>query len=375
VDANDIHAVVVPKWGLTMEEGVLTAWHVAEGADVAVGDALVDVETSKISNALEAHHAGVLRRQIGRVGETYRCGTVIGVIASPHVPEEEITAFVARQARAVAPLADQSTPAPQSAELDGRRLRFLTCGADGVPILFLHGLGGDLNNWLFVQPALSASRATYAVDLPGHGGSSKDMAGIECLAGVAELLLAFLDHLASTRVHVVGHSLGAAIGIILASRHPERVQSLTLLGPAGLGVTPTPQFLEGLVAAKNRREVSTLLKMFLADERRLTRDMIEEFLKYKRLDGVEEALRRYADFLSNVGSELPAAVAKLETPIHVIWGSRDGVIPFPGARDLPANIVLTLLEGEGHLPHLEKSTEIVAVIERVVTAVERREHR
>jgi pyruvate dehydrogenase E2 component (dihydrolipoamide acetyltransferase) len=367
MENKEIHAVVVPKWGLTMEEGLLAAWHVVEGAHVAVGDVLADIETSKIANALEAHHGGVLRRQIGRVGETYPCGAVIGIIAAAGIPEEEITAFAARHSQAPAPQAGQASAVPQVLELDGRRLRFLGLGEAGTPILLLHGLAGDLNNWLFVQPAISQGRATYAMDLPGHGGSSKDMSGIEDLADIAQLSAAFLDSLAIKQVHVVGHSLGAAIGILLASRHPERVQSLTLLGPVGLGVPPAPEFLEGLVSARNRREVSALVKMLLADERKPSSDMIDNLLKYKRLDGVEAALRRYAELMAAAGPALPAAVAEIKTTVHAIWGSRDRVIPPPAAGDLPSNVVLTVLEDAGHLPHLEKSTETVAVIERALS--------
>ena len=46
---------------------------------------------------------------------------------------------------------------------------------EGPPIVFIHGFGGDLNNWQFNQEALAERHATYAIDLPGHGGSSKDL--------------------------------------------------------------------------------------------------------------------------------------------------------------------------------------------------------
>jgi pyruvate dehydrogenase E2 component (dihydrolipoamide acetyltransferase) len=366
MECKQIYAVVVPKWGLTMEEGLLAAWHVAEGAQVAAGDVLADIETEKIANALEAHHAGVLRRRIGSVGERYPCGAVIGIIAAPGVPEAEITAFAAEHSQAPAAQPGEAGAVPQLIELDRRRLRFLTLGTGGVPILFLHGLAGDLNNWMFVQPALSQARATYALDLPGHGGSSKDMSGIQDLTDVADLSLAFLDRLAIGQVHVVGHSLGAAIGILLASRHPERVQSLALLGPVGLGVPPAAKFLEGLVSATSRREMSALTQTLLADERKPTRDMIDDLLKYKRLDGVEAALRRYAELMAIAGPSLP--LAGIKTTVHAIWGAGDRVIPPPAAADLPPNVVLTVLEGAGHLPHVEKSAETVAVIERVLSS-------
>ena len=80
---------------------------------------------------------------------------------------------------------------------------------DGPPIVFVHGFGGDLNNWLFNQEALAERHTTYAIDLPGHGGSSKDVgagdlgthdggAGGDCM-----------DALEIARAHLVGHCWAA----------------------------------------------------------------------------------------------------------------------------------------------------------------------
>ena len=60
----------------------------------------------------------------------------------------------------------------------GRRIRYLALGeGEGVPIVLIHGFGGDLNNWQFNQEALAAGRPTYAIDLPGHGGSREPAPG------------------------------------------------------------------------------------------------------------------------------------------------------------------------------------------------------
>ncbi|MCY4393972.1 MAG: acetoin dehydrogenase dihydrolipoyllysine-residue acetyltransferase subunit, partial [Rhodospirillaceae bacterium] len=56
-----IYAVTLPKWGLEMTEGTVAAWHVGEGATVASGEDLVDIETDKIVNTLESEAGGLLR--------------------------------------------------------------------------------------------------------------------------------------------------------------------------------------------------------------------------------------------------------------------------------------------------------------------------
>ena len=52
--SEQITAILMPKWGLSMKEGTLAAWHVEEGAEIAPGDEIMDVETDKIANVVEA---------------------------------------------------------------------------------------------------------------------------------------------------------------------------------------------------------------------------------------------------------------------------------------------------------------------------------
>ncbi|WP_341727915.1 2-oxo acid dehydrogenase subunit E2 [Brooklawnia sp.] len=90
-----IQAITLPKWGLTMEEGLLGSWHVAEGATFKEGDSLCTVESSKITNELSASFDGVLRRRIGKEGETYPVGALLAVSAPAEVSDAEVDAFIA----------------------------------------------------------------------------------------------------------------------------------------------------------------------------------------------------------------------------------------------------------------------------------------
>ena len=89
-----INAVTLPKWGLEMTEGTVAAWHVKEGETVTSGADLVDIETDKIVNTLEAEAGGLLWRA-APAGETFPIGALIAVIADPTVSPAEIDAFVA----------------------------------------------------------------------------------------------------------------------------------------------------------------------------------------------------------------------------------------------------------------------------------------
>ena len=92
--SNEIKSIQMPKWGMEMSEGEITAWHVQIGAQVNADDDLVDVETSKIINTVTAAHSGVLRAIVAQTGETHDVGALLGVLASAETSEAEIQAFI-----------------------------------------------------------------------------------------------------------------------------------------------------------------------------------------------------------------------------------------------------------------------------------------
>lgn len=147
-----ITPIVMPKWGLSMSEGKVNDWLVEEGATIEVGRPILDVESDKIANAVEATDAGLLRRRLARPGETLPVKALLGVMAPPEVSEAEIDAYVAAYVLpAAAEDEAEAGPAYAFTEVDGIRLRYARRGDDlgaRVPVLFLHGFGGDLDNWL-----------------------------------------------------------------------------------------------------------------------------------------------------------------------------------------------------------------------------------
>ena len=74
--------VTLPKWGMTMQEGTISAWHVAAGDAVSEGDVLATVETDKVDADLEAPATGVLDEIIVEAGSTVEVGSVIARIRS-----------------------------------------------------------------------------------------------------------------------------------------------------------------------------------------------------------------------------------------------------------------------------------------------------
>ena len=92
--ANYIHAITMPKMGLTMEEGSVAAWHVELGSVVKEGDEIADIETDKVTIAHESPVSGTWRRSVAELGEDLVVGALIGVVADANVSDAEIDSFV-----------------------------------------------------------------------------------------------------------------------------------------------------------------------------------------------------------------------------------------------------------------------------------------
>jgi pyruvate dehydrogenase E2 component (dihydrolipoamide acetyltransferase) len=122
-----IHPITMPKWGIEMQEGTITAWQIEPGQKIDKGDPLLDVETEKIVNSVEAPVAGTLRRIVADVGETQPVGALIGVFADAEVGDTEIDTFIASfkpadasfEPEETAPSATSSAPADAASTTEG----------------------------------------------------------------------------------------------------------------------------------------------------------------------------------------------------------------------------------------------------------------
>ena len=255
-------------------------------------------------------------------------------------------------------------PEPRWLDAAGRRIRYVQQGDGADAVVMVHGFGGRLESWSANLRALTDGRKVIVFDLPGHGESSLDV-GTGSLDELATVVLAFLDALGIDRAHLVGHSMGAALSLVLADRVPKRVRSLTLVGPAGTGQKINADFIRGYISARGRDEIASLLRLLYADPGRVTDAIVEAVVEYKRRDGVVEALTKIA--ASRYGGT-PSGRSLREVmgsvPTLVIWGLEDAVIPPPPLGEFEdAGVEMHVLPGRGHMVQEEAADEVNRLID------------
>jgi pyruvate dehydrogenase E2 component (dihydrolipoamide acetyltransferase) len=367
VSDERISQVTMPKWGLSMTTGKIIEWLVAEGDQVTVGMDLAEIDTEKIAGALESTSDGVLHRIIAPAGAEVPVGGTIALVAPADVPDAAIeeVAAAAREQLASGVIEEVKGPAVSSVEVDGRSISYATLGDGDDVVVLVHGYGGDKNSWLFVQEPLARDRTVHALDLPGHGASSKDV-GDGSLDTLARTVIGFLDALGVPPAHLVGHSLGGAVATAVAVARPDKVRSLTLVAPAGFGPDVDADYLRGFASATSRRELRPQVGKLFADDGQVTRQLVDDLLKYKRIDGVATALNALlATLLDGDRQALDVAslLTEVRVPTVVVWGRADEVLPASGADLVGGQARVQLVDDAGHMVHLEAPSAVVAAVE------------
>lgn len=366
---SELIQIVMPKWGLSMEEGTVSTWNFVEGDAVPEGAELADIETSKLLNSLETKQAGTLLRIVAEEGETLPCGALIAVMGeAASVGADEIDEFIAKfqpeEPEAEEDQESDTTATLRTTEVNGITLRYAEAGTGDEVVLMLHGFGGDLTNWMFVESELAADYCTITLDLPGHGGSDKVLPGSSSISDLAELVLAFIEKEQLGQVHLVGHSLGGAVANQVAKLGTAR--SLTLIAPLLAGAALDRSYMSDFIAVRRKRELRDVLTRLVFDPTAISREMVEDVLRFKRIDGVANGLEMLAESSKRLADEPSEATAM---PALAIWGKDDAIIAPPNPDMLSEGMELHVIESCGHLPHLEMPAKMMGIVRAHLAAM------
>lgn len=262
---------------------------------------------------------------------------------------------------------------PRFQTVDGVRLRYVRAGT-GPAVVLLHGFASSIVTWRDVMPALARDHDVIALDFPGFGGS-EIREGLPPSA-YPGLVAGLMEGLGLPRASLVGNSLGAGVAVVVAARHPQRVDRLVLIDSVGYnlasadrpwllrvaGRKPVARLVEALPL---RRPLVTLaLRQIFDDDRLVTRERIDEYVAPLLRPGAVAAAQALLASGDDLG--LPAVVAQVRAPTLVLWGRDDQWIPaeqadrflaaIPGSRKV-------VIERCGHMPQEERPAEVSRLLE------------
>jgi pimeloyl-ACP methyl ester carboxylesterase len=248
----------------------------------------------------------------------------------------------------------------------------------GDPLLLVHGLGTNRGVWRAATSELDGTWRVLSPDLPGFGESAPVEGGFR-LDDAADAVAALASERGGGPVDLVGHSLGGAVTIRLARRHPELVRRLVLFAPAGLA--PRPGLLATALSTwappclAARRLIGrpfagvpmarrAVLFGAVHDARRLSSEDARELLNASRgARSLRPAAR--AAIVADLREELGA----LDCPLGLLWGERDLVVPARVREELElrrSDLPVETIPGAGHVAQAERPSEFVAALERLL---------
>jgi pimeloyl-ACP methyl ester carboxylesterase len=236
-------------------------------------------------------------------------------------------------------------------------------GSQGPLMVALHGFGSDRTSWLTLESFLLTRGRLLTMDLPGHGRSAADV-GDGRLGTLAEAIARQLDALGDEPWHLIGHSLGGGLALRLAERFPERVASLTLMAPVGLGQGVNADFLSAFPQIQDAAQAQALLQQLVQQPRLIGRSLSAGLAASLNEPGRRNALQAVAQGIQRFEQhEVEALLARpyLQTlPRLVLWGDADRINTPDASRITRFGGEFHTIDNAGHLPHIEQIRAVQA---------------
>jgi pimeloyl-ACP methyl ester carboxylesterase len=272
-------------------------------------------------------------------------------------------------AQAVVP--DPALPPPAIWTPEPGALHISRRAGEGIPLLMIHGFTADSQSWAPLEKALPQGLPLIRIDLPGHGRSPKRR-----IASFAEMLRMLVDAFddatrAHETVHLLGHSLGGALALGVADIRARKLASLSLLAPAGLGPEIDAATLAGIVRASRAISLMPWLQRLTATPEGISEDYAKAAMRPRADPKLRAAQASMAEALfpdAVQAFDLRPALGRLTLPTSLIWGRQDHILPYRHATGTPSDAAVHLLQGAGHVPHLECPERVAQIITRHIRA-------
>ena len=252
--------------------------------------------------------------------------------------------------------------------IEERRIRYVDLGAGaGPPVVFVHGLAGNWQNWLENLPRLARERRVVALDLPGFGQSEKPAERVS-MSSYGRTVDALADALGLGEVAIVGNSMGGFVAAETAIQFPQNVERLVLVSAAGItssDLRREPVMAWGRMAmmagARGAAEKQLAIvrprirhlvySTIMRHPSRIAPEMLWEMSEGAGRSAFRMALEGILDY------DFRDRLGDISAPTLIVWGEEDMLVPvedaaeyerrIPGARKI-------VLKDTGHVAMIER---------------------
>tara|TARA_B100000674_G_C37723682_1_gene860984 strand:- start:45 stop:878 length:834 start_codon:yes stop_codon:yes gene_type:complete len=238
----------------------------------------------------------------------------------------------------------------------------------GDLVIFIHGIGGNKENWYQNMEVLSKTFNVVALDLRGYG-ESEDFLGPMNFSDVADDIQRLVLFLGEKKCHVVGLSMGAQISLYFYEKYPDLTQSLVLCdAPLGFQDFTESEREKFIRLRRKPIEDGTDLKTMainIADtligkkSNKLAYDQLVESMVKLRKETYLKAIDTF------VKSDHYNIFPKLDIPVLVLVGELDNLTPVSMAKEISRKIggsILKIISNAGHLSNIENPGEFNKVV-------------
>jgi pimeloyl-ACP methyl ester carboxylesterase len=226
-------------------------------------------------------------------------------------------------------------------------------------LLLVHGAGGNLMHWPGDLRRLPG-RTVVALDLPGHGHSGG--AAREDIGAYAEVVAKFAERLSLPRFVLAGHSMGGAIAVEMALRHPEMLAGLVLVA-TGAKLPVAPELLNAI-----RSDWESVITTLVCRSQGSHVDPNSAHIYLQRLAELDPEVV-YRDYAACNVWDRTAELGDITPPTLVICGDSDRMTPLKYSLDLRNGIKaarLIIVPGAGHMVMLERPALVAGAVQQML---------
>ena len=262
--------------------------------------------------------------------------------------------------------------AKKEIQVDDHRIVYLE-GGKGQTILLLHGFGANKDNWIRFAKYLANDYHVVIPDIPGFGESSQIQNENYAAENQLTRIDRFTEVLKLERFHLAGNSMGGMLAGMYGAKYPQKVLTLALLAPGGVG-SPSPSEVAILLQkgtnpllTGNTGDFDRLIKLCFAKPPFIP----SQFKKVLAADAVAHRdfnKKIWDDMLGNLTKEALSArenllkpyLPQIQAPVLIIWGDTDKILDVGGVSVLEKNLKnyqTAIMKDTGHTPMLEKPQE------------------